>query len=87
MEKRGEEGRGREESSGANKFCDLPSPDHPPTYSTAPLGVLQEVASPVFSKMYGGGDAGGMGGMPDMGGMGGAGGPAPGAGPTVEEVD
>ncbi len=44
---------------------------------------LEEVASPIFAKLYQG--AGGApGGMPDMGGMPGGG---PAAGPTVEEVD
>lgn len=44
---------------------------------------LEAAASPVFAKLYQGGE-GAPGGMPDMGGMPGGG---PAAGPTVEEVD
>ncbi len=44
---------------------------------------LEEVASPLFAKLYQQG-GGAPGGMPDMGGMPGGG---PAAGPTVEEVD
>lgn len=44
---------------------------------------LEEVASPVFAKLYQQG-GGAPGGMPDMGGMPGGG---PATGPTVEEVD
>ena len=50
--------------------------------------ALEEVASPIFARLYQGGAEGGAGAgaMPDMGGGGGGGGGATG-GPTVEEVD
>merc|ERR1711871_82078 len=53
---------------------------------------LQEISTPIMTKLYSAGGAGGMpGGMPDMGGMPGGGAPPPssggGDGPTIEEVD
>lgn len=74
--------------------CCLTTPSSAPPHSPSPQLAeeeefeakrkeLEEVASPVFAKLYQQG-GGAPGGMPDMGGMPGGG---PATGPTVEEVD